>query len=284
MLQRILDLTPPWTTLPAPLPATSVGWFSCKTYIPARVSSVGPKFTWYPDVQKPSQEFSPQNLQPKQSPALSEHAALSKWYSQFLGPRMPSRPRLESALENLGEGDVARLESFKHAAWLTRSAQPRKPDSHLVYTVSEAHATEIRLFTTRTGRLGLTSCDIEESDKIIRFYGSDVALVVPKLPPSTYPAVEQRVKGRALIVASDKTGRNPDFLASYNAKFRWAVPSSLDDVDRWFNDCDSWSDIIEGKYGKPRLDMVAPDHSLQPEVERFDEMRVETYETTLTSN
>jgi hypothetical protein len=195
---------------------------------------------------------------------------------------MPSRSRLESALGNLNEDDVARLESFRHTAWLTRSAQPSKPD--FVITTSGEQAIEIRLFTTRTGRLGLTSCDIEESDEIIRFYASDVALVVPKLLLSNYDSVEQRVKGRALIVASDNTGRDPDFLASYNGKFSWAVPSSLDDFDRWFNDYDRWRDYFEGEYSKLRLDLVAPDHSLQPEVERFDETRVETYETPLIGN
>jgi hypothetical protein len=68
------------------------------------------------------------------------------------------------------------------------------------------------------------------------------------------------VKGRALILASDNTAKDPDFLASYNGKSRWAVPSLLDSFDQYFD-----ANMRDLKW-----DTAAPAHSYQKEVERFD--------------
>jgi len=39
------------------------------------------------------------------------------------------------------------------------------------------------------------------------------------------------VRGRAFIIPSDNTGRDLDFLASFNATFKYAVPSQLDEEE-----------------------------------------------------
>lgn len=260
MLQRILELPAPWTTVPTPLPPKSVGKVLCKACRPGRVSSIGPDFTWCQDVKKPLEV---EDQRSKHSSATSEHTELFKWYSQFLGPRLPSRLRLESALLSLNEEDIARLKSFRHAEWLTTHSQAHRP----VFCVEATCTTIIRPFTTHTGRVGLTSCDIKDTDEIVRFYGSDVAWVVPAVQRLSVKPIDRQVKGRAFILASDNTGRDPDFLASNNAKFKWAVPSSLDD-------CNTYGDSFDGEIaglGLWSLDTTAPDPSYQREVERFEE-------------
>ncbi|PMD15206.1 hypothetical protein NA56DRAFT_710140 [Hyaloscypha hepaticicola] len=242
----------------------SVGQVLCKAYFPVNVSSVGPHFTWSPDAQNLPRAFSGSQDQHADLPFVtSERVAISEWYSQFLGPRMPSRITIDTAIRRLNEDDIARLESFKYAEWLTGATQPEQTACEMVNTTSGAIATKVRLFTTCTGRLGLTSCDIKESDHVVRFSGSDVALVV-----SEPPWHGGRVKGRALILASDNTGRDPDFLASYNGKSRWAVPSSLD----------SFTENFTTNIRDLKLDTAAPAHSYQKEVERFDVTRDDAYE------
>jgi hypothetical protein len=176
---------------------------------------------------------------------------------------MPSRITIDTALRRLNEDDIARLERFKHAEWLTRAPQHDQTAYETVNTTSGAIATKVRLFTTCTGRLGLASCEIKELDRVVRFLGSDVALVVPGVLGPTVPisgVIEGRVKGRALILASDNTAKDPDFLASYNGKSRWAVPSCLDSFDQYFD-----ANMRDLKW-----DTAAPAHSYQKEVERFD--------------
>ena len=269
MLQRILDLPPPWSILGTPFPLMSVGQVSCRIYLPANVSSVGPHFTWSPDAQNPRRAWGrSQDQHPDLHFVTSEHVAISEWYSQFLGPRMPSRITIDTALRRLNEDDIARLESFKHAEWLTGAPQPDQTACETVNTTSGAIATKVRLFTTCTGRLGLTSCEIKELDRVVRFFGSDVALVVSEVLLPTSDVIERRVKGRAFILASDNTAKDPDFLASYNGKSRWAVPSLLDRFDIYFD-----ANMRDLKW-----DTAAPAQSYQKEVERFEVTRDDTHE------
>lgn len=263
VLQRILDLPPPWSILQIPFPPMSVGQVLCRTYLPANVSSVNLHSTWRPDAQAPCRTFSgPIRSQDQHSElpfVTSERVAVSEWYSQFLGPRMPSRTRIDTALMRLNEDDIARLESFKHAEWLTGAPQPDQTACEMVNTTSGAIATKVRLFTTCTSKLRFTSCEIKESDHVARFSGSDVALVVSEVLWPTSDAIDARVKGRALNLASGNTGKDPDFLASYNGKSRWAVPSWLDNFDKY----------LDANMRDLKFDTAAPAHSYQKEVERF---------------
>jgi hypothetical protein len=265
MLQRILDLPAPWTTSPTPVPPNSLGKVACKTPLPGRVSSVGPEFTWYPDIKKPLKVG---HRRSKHSSSAPDFVPLFKWYSQFLGPRIPSPSRFEGALLNLSEDDIARLESFNHVEWLTKSPLPRQSLSGEAVGPGP-RSTKIRPFTTHTGRVGLTSCDIKDTDEIIRFYGSDVAWVVPGFQRIPIEPVDRQIKGRALILASDTTVRRPDFLTSFSAKFKWAVPSSLDEGDTLGDHFDQQLARL-GLWG---LDTTPPDPAYQKEIERFEEAR-----------
>jgi len=170
-LQRILDLPPPWSILQIPFPPMSVGQVLCRTYLPANVLSVSPHSRWRPDAQTPcgtsSGSIRSQDQHSELPFVTSECVAISEWYSQVLGPRMPSRTRIDTVLMGFNENDIARLESFKHAEWLTGATQPEQTACERVNTTSGAIATKVRLFTTCTGRLGSPSCEIRESDPLI---------------------------------------------------------------------------------------------------------------------
>ncbi|PMD36727.1 HET-domain-containing protein [Hyaloscypha variabilis F] len=268
MLQQILKLPAPWTTSPTPLPQGSAGEVACKTCLHARVSSIGPAITWYPyakrlSIRNPSQY-------PSRSP---DYTALFEWYSQFLGPRMPSSGRVKKALLDLTEEDMARLESFKHADWLTKFVPSGQAVSSVDAASSRANSPKIRPFTLHTGRLGFTSCEITESDEIVRFHGSDVALVVPRVQRMTLESPDIQAKGRALILKSDNTENPPGFLSSFNSKFEWAVPSWLDDLSYHYNIEDDSFDPQYPEIGLWGLDKAPPDDSYQKEVERFDGLR-----------
>lgn len=114
----------------------------------------------------------------------------------------------------------------------------------------------------------MTSCEIKKSDHVVRFSGSDIALVASEVMWPTSDFVEGRVKGRALILASDNTERDPDFLTWYNGKSRWAVPSWLD----------SFTKHLEPYMRDLKLDTAAPAHSYQKVVQRFDVSRDNGYE------
>lgn len=246
LLQRILELPAPWTTPLTSLPPMSVGQIACKSCLPSGVLKVGPE--WCPDVRK--------HQRLRHSSVKSEHAAIIDWYCQFSGPRMPSTSRLQSALENLSEEDVARLDSFKHTKWLTKSPQPQEPLPSAI--IPGLCTTKVRPFTTHTGRLGFTSCDVVYSDEIIRFHGSDVAWVVPR---TSKKVSDVQVKGMAFIIASDNTARDPEFLASYNGKHRYAVPSQLDDY---------YAGSLDEPWGQ---DMAGPGAADRKEIEKFDDTR-----------
>ena len=135
---------------------------------------------------------------------------------------MPSFGRIQNELYYMTAKDLDRLESFEHAEWRTKSVLSHQTVSGAKPGIKHP---KIMPFTLHTGRLGFTCCKITETDEIIRFHGSDVALVVPGVQGMFLQSPYIQVKGRALILKSDNTEEPPGFRSSFNAKFEWAVPS-----------------------------------------------------------
>lgn len=134
---------------------------------------------------------------------------------------MPSISEVGSALVNVSEQDKARLNSSHFARW-----KPRMNDTN------EALATmppDIRLFTTHNGRLGLTTCEIVPGDRVARFEGCDVALLLPNF--------KDLVKGRAFIVKVERS-RGMGLSVADAATFRYGTPDVLDDPIHDLKDAD----------------------------------------------
>ncbi|CZR64315.1 uncharacterized protein PAC_14213 [Phialocephala subalpina] len=227
LLQKTLDLPAPWTAPPSlPLPANTVGQITYQSYHPFQVSQIGPQ--WYPRSNKPSMPAH----QKSNEPSPNNVDDVLRWYRQFQGSRMPTAARLAAVLESLNSEDITRLNSFKQ---VQSSINLYRTEGHSFSATGHPgshNPTNIRLFTTHNGRVGLTSCDITHTDFIIRFHSTDIALVVSEKFETE--RCNLPVKGRAFIVPSDKTLRSESFLGSYNATFRYAVPSILDECNGEF--------------------------------------------------
>ena len=265
MLQRILKLPAPWIPSPGPL-LKYTDQIACKTSLHVRVSSVGPAVTRNPYVKKGS------SLMPSQYPS-SNHSVLLEWYSQFLGPRMPSSEMVQNALRNLSTKDLACLESFKHAEWLTKSGPSDQAVSGADIDDPRFKHQTITPFTLHTGRLGFTCCDITETDDIIWFHGSDVALVIPR-HQLILESRHIQVKGRALILRSDNTEEPPGLSLPFRTDVKWwAVPSALDDLSSLYDIEDDSFNPSNPDVGFWGLDKTPPDDSYQKKVQKSDGLR-----------
>ena len=232
MLQRILGLPPLWTSPQTPLKSTAMGQLTCKTFMPVRISTVSPEFTWHLDLVIDSKAQTETHYE------KTELDELFQWYAQFSEVTMPSGTQLTRALYTLVEEDIARLKHSKNTGSITSYSQSADMTGAARAEASGTGTTGLRLFATQSGRLGLTSCDVGCSDELVRFFGCDVAFIVRQAPPgqmSSSIGSDKTIKGRAFILASDLCPKDPSFLTSYNARFRWAIPSSLD-LASWYRD------------------------------------------------
>ena len=164
----------------------------------------------------------------------AEHQRVLKWHTRGdIGFRLGIND-LQPIMDTFTEDDLARVRTFQQMNFddtICRSidTEPRKaynkqpiPITPLAHDAASTGRSRECFFTTREGRLGIGSCNLDPEDIIYGFSKSDVAIAVRFTP--TLAKTTATVMGRVLLL---KTEREVAWEAgSPMAEFQYAVPTS----------------------------------------------------------